>query len=45
MESINDKNERYTVDELWMLKVGDTFRAVPVRVLRVEASPLNILLN
>ena len=41
-ESINDKNVRYTVEELWMLKVGDTFRR-PERVLRVETSPLNIL--
>ena len=41
-ESINDKNQRYTVEELWMLKVGDTFQAVPDRVLRVETSPLNM---
>ena len=43
-ESINDKNERFTVEELWMLKVGDTFRAVPEKVLRVETSPLNMFL-
>ena len=41
-ESINDKNERCTVEELWMLKVGDTFRAVPERVLRVETSPVSM---
>ena len=42
-ESINDKNEMYTVVELWMLKVCDTFRTVPERVFRVETSPLNML--
>ena len=39
-ESINDKNERCSVVELWMLKVSVTFRAVPERVFRVETSSL-----
>ena len=43
-ENINDKNERFTVEELWMLKVGDTFRVLPEKVLRLETSPLDMLL-